>query len=89
MKQIKTFLQQLLKEAIGELVEDLKQEYLEEIVYDYYYVNYTISNKKHGIFIRVTEKGNFMYELDMKVRIEHSKSPEDTILFKINSIYKL
>ena len=89
MKQIKTFLQQLVKEAIGELVEDLKQEYLEEIVYDYYYVNYTLSNRKHGIFIKVTEKGNFMYELDMKVRVAHSKEPEDTLSIRIDSIFKL
>ena len=86
---MKRFLQQLIKGALAELVADLKKEYLEEVVYDFYFVKYTIGNKKGDVMVRVESKGNFRYELDKNVRIKHKKSPEDDLSFKVDYIFKL
>jgi hypothetical protein len=90
MNQIKQFLQQLIKGAVQEILADLKEEYLEEIVFDYYYVNYIFNNnKKTSAFIKIDSKGNFKYELDKQIRIANKKGPEDDINFKVESIFKL
>jgi hypothetical protein len=90
MNQIKQFLQQLIKGAVQEIFADLKEEYLEEVVYDYYFVNYIFNNnKKANAFIRIDAKGNFKYELDKQIRIANGKGPEDDINFKVESIFKL
>ena len=86
---MKKFLQQLIKGAITEIVKDLEEEYLEEVVYDYYYVKYTIAKRKYEVFFKLEHKGNFTYELDKKIRIAHKKDGEDALSFSVDNIFKL
>lgn len=85
---MKKFLKDLISVVLKELVADLKEEYLEKVVYDYYFVKYKVKNAFHTIMIKVENKGEITYELEKKIIIKHNLDPEN-LNIKIESIFKL
>lgn len=85
---MKKFLSDLIKEAVAQLVDDLKKEYAEEIVYDYYFIRYSVKNVKHSLVLQLASKGEFKYRFEEKIIPLHKLDPT-SVNYKIESISKL
>lgn len=85
---MKKFLSDLIKEAVAQIINDLKTEYAEEIVYDYYFIRYSVKNVKYSLVLRLESKSAFTYKFEEKIIPKHSLDPT-AVNYKIESVVKL
>ena len=85
---MKKFLSDLIKEAVAQIISDLKIEYAEEIVYDHYFIRYSIKNIKYSLVLKLETKSHFTYKFEEKIIPLHSLD-QTAVNYKIESVVKL
>jgi len=85
---MKKFLSDLIKEAVAQIINDLKIEYAEEIVFDYYFIRYSVKNVKYSLVLRLESKSAFTHKFEEKIIPLHKLDPT-AVNYKIESVVKL